>query len=99
MIGEVGGSMEEEVYELLTSLPAGYPGVSKPIVGFIAGANVPPDRPYGHSGAIWREDEVAGGAPREKIRLWQKAGIVIAPSVAETANVMQQLLKERGAKL
>lgn len=91
--------MEEEVYELLTSLPAGHPGRSKPIVGFVAGANVPPGRPYGHSGAIWREGEVAGGEPREKIRLWQSAGIVLAPSVAETADIMQQQLKASGAKL
>lgn len=97
LIGEVGGSMEEEAAELLLSLPASV-RESKPIVGFIAGTNVPPGRAYGHSGAIWREGEVAGGSPVEKVRLWQKAGIRIAPSVAETADCIKEELEKRARK-
>ncbi len=97
LIGEVGGSMEEEVAALLSSRAQTHGKQNrKPIVGFIAGINVPPGRAYGHSGAIWRDGEVAGGNPHEKARLWREAGIRIAPSVADTAQCMLEELKKLG---
>ncbi|KDN52005.1 succinyl-CoA ligase subunit alpha [Tilletiaria anomala UBC 951] len=96
LIGEVGGSMEEEAAELLSTLSNDSARTPKPIVGFIAGTNIPPGRAYGHSGAIWREGEIAGGDPREKIKHWERAGIMLAPSVADTAEVVLEQLKAIG---
>jgi succinyl-CoA synthetase alpha subunit len=83
MIGEIGGSMEEQAAELIGR---GYP---KPVVAFIAGATAPPGRRMGHAGAI-----IAGGkgTAAEKMEALRRSGVTVVENPAEIGVVTRRIL-------
>ncbi len=84
LIGEIGGSAEEEASEFIINNK-----IKKPIVGFIAGLTAPRGKRMGHAGAI-----ISGGkgGAKEKIKIMEDAGITVADSPSEIGNTLKDKL-------
>jgi len=89
MIGEIGGTAEEDAAAWADT------NVSKPIVGFVAGATAPPGKRMGHAGAI-----ISGGkgTAAEKIEAFKRAGIHVARDPSEIGSVLLQALQDSGLR-
>ncbi|BFH67981.1 MAG: succinate--CoA ligase subunit alpha [Paenibacillus dendritiformis] len=87
MIGEIGGTAEEEAAEWIQA------NMKKPVVGFIGGATAPPGKRMGHAGAI-----ISGGkgTAAEKTAKLEACGIKVAPTPAEMGSTLVSVLEERG---
>lgn len=89
MIGEIGGTAEEEAAEWVKA------NMKKPVVGFIGGATAPPGKRMGHAGAI-----ISGGkgTAEEKIRVMNECGIKVAETPAVMGETMIKVLEDNGLK-
>lgn len=87
MIGEIGGTAEEEAAEWIAA------NMTKPVVGFIGGQTAPPGKRMGHAGAI-----ISGGkgTAAEKVAVMERCGIRVAPTPSEMGSTLVAVLEEKG---
>ncbi len=83
MVGEIGGSTEEEAAEYIQS------NISKPVVSYIAGLNVPQGKRMGHSGAVIN---AGTGKAIDKIKALRKVGVAIAPTPTSIGETLLEIL-------
>ena len=83
MIGEIGGSMEQDAAEFIRA------NMSKPVVAFIAGSMAPPGKRMGHAGAIVTG---ASGRAQDKMAALETVGAILAPNPAEIGQTMKKVL-------
>ena len=86
MIGEIGGSMENEAAEWIKN------NFNKPVVSFIAGQTAPKGKRMGHAGAIISEGSETADA---KIKILKECGISVAKTVSEIGETMLKLIEEQ----
>ena len=84
LIGEIGGTMEQEAAEFISAK------MTKPVVAFVAGSTAPPGKRMGHAGAI-----ITGSAGKasEKIKALSQVGVAIAPTPAEVGLTVKKVLQ------
>ena len=84
MIGEIGGTMEEEAAELVQTGE-----IIKPVVAYLAGRTAPPDKKMGHAGAIIASGR---GTIQSKLEAFEQAGIPVAKVPDEVVQIVKQVL-------
>ena len=84
MIGEIGGSAEEEAAEYIKA------NVTKPVVSYVAGVTAPPGKKMGHAGAI-----VSGGkgTAKAKMEALEEAGVKVGLNPTEAGDLMAEIIK------